>query len=83
MQSREIDSEIKELMEKDKLKMWDNFCSRCHNTEEVACEFCEYEGKGEPSEFQTFQDSLDLLNLEEGKIFCGDNPRCFEVDPND
>lgn len=71
MQSREIDKEIKELMEKDKQRMWDNFCSRCHNTEEVACEFCEYKGKGEPSEFQTFQDSLDFLSLDEEKIFCG------------
>lgn len=70
MQSRDLDKEIKELMEKDKQKMWDNFCSRCHNTEEVACEFCEYEGKGEPSEFQTFQDSLDFLSLDEERIFC-------------
>lgn len=65
MQGRDLDKEIKELMEKDKLDMWNNFCSGCHNTEEVACEFCAYEGKGEPSEFMTFQDSLNFLNLEE------------------
>lgn len=63
MTDEEMDKKIKELLENDNARTWKEFCFNCHNTEEVACEFCEYEGKGEPSEYQTFQDSLDYLTI--------------------
>lgn len=59
MQSR--DDEIESLTENDLEKEWGNFCFRCCNTEDFACEHCEYKGSGEPTEYQNIEESFDFL----------------------
>lgn len=39
---------------------------KCRNTEEIAFEYCEYEGKRESTEYQNFHTSLDYLNINWG-----------------